>query len=217
MRIDLLDHMGCDLTIANSARCSFDKQSSLDENDNLRVEDIRLINYLAKHKHWTPFSHATASFRVTMPIYVARQLAKHQIGGSVNEVSRRYVDSDPVFDIPKGWRKKAENVKQGSSDECIRVDKALQSEIDKFFESAELLYKDLLMMGVCPEQARAVLPLCTETTWVWTGSLYFFARVCNLRLDPHAQRETAEVARAIDKHMEKLFPVSWTALRNRHD
>jgi len=217
MRIDLLDHMGNDLTIANSARCSFDKQSDLDDNGYLRTEDIRLINYLAKHKHWTPFSHATVSFRVTMPIFVARQLAKHQIGGSVNEVSRRYVDSDPVFDIPKKWRKRAENVKQGSSDECINVDTALQSEIDKFFESAELLYKDLLMMGVCPEQARAVLPLCTETTWVWTGSLYFFARVCNLRLDPHAQRETAEVARAIDRHMDKLFPISWAALRKRHD
>lgn len=213
MRIDLLDYMGNDLAIANSARCSFDKMSSLDDNGDLRFEDIRLINYLAKNKHWTPFSHATVSFRVTMPIYVARQLAKHQVGASVNEVSRRYVDSDPVFDIPTNWRKKAANVKQGSSDECIRMDTALQSEIDKFFESAELLYKDLLMMGVCPEQARAVLPLCTETTWVWTGSLYFFARVCNLRLDPHAQRETAEVAAVIDKHMGKLFPVSWAALR----
>lgn len=217
MRIDLLDHMGNDLTIANSARCSFDKQSDLDDNGYLRTEDIRLINYLAKHKHWTPFSHATVSFRVTMPIFVARQLAKHQIGGSVNEVSRRYVDSDPVFDIPKKWRKRAENVKQGSSDECIRMDTSLKSEIDKFFESAELLYKDLLMMGVCPEQARAVLPLCTETTWVWTGSLYFFARVCNLRLDPHAQRETAEVAMAIDRHMNNLFPISWAALRKRND
>jgi thymidylate synthase (FAD) len=209
--------MGNDLTVANSARCSFDKQSDLDDNGYLRTEDIRLINYLAKHKHWTPFSHATVSFRVTMPIFVARQLAKHQIGGSVNEVSRRYVDSDPVFDIPKKWRKRAENVKQGSSDECIVVDTALKSEIDKFFESAELLYKDLLMMGVCPEQARAVLPLCTETTWVWTGSLYFFARVCNLRLDPHAQRETAEVAMAIDRHMNNLFPISWAALRKRND
>ena len=217
MRIDILDHMGNDLTVANSARCSFDKQSDLDDNGYLRTEDIRLINYLAKHKHWTPFSHATVSFRVTMPIFVARQLAKHQIGGSVNEVSRRYVDSDPVFDIPKKWRKRAENVKQGSSDECIVVDTALKSEIDKFFESAELLYKDLLMMGVCPEQARAVLPLCTETTWVWTGSLYFFARVCNLRLDPHAQRETAEVAMAIDRHMNNLFPISWAALRKRND
>jgi len=217
MRIDILDHMGNDLTVANSARCSFDKQSDLDDNGYLRTEDIRLINYLAKHKHWTPFSHATVSFRVTMPIFVARQLAKHQIGGSVNEVSRRYVDSDPVFDIPKKWRKRAENVKQGSSDECIVVDTALKSEIDKFFESAELLYKDLLMMGVCPEQARAVLPLCTETTWVWTGSLYFFARVCNLRLDPHAQRETAEVAMAIDRHMNNLFPISWAALRKRNE
>jgi len=104
-------------------------------------------------------------------------------------------------------------VKQGSSDDCITVDTALSSQIADTMDRVYLLYNDLLMLGVCPEQARAILPLCTETTWIWTGSLYFFARVCNQRLDPHAQRETAEVAREIEKYMSVLFPASWKALR----
>lgn len=213
MRVDLLDHSGNDLSVVNSARVSFDKTSYLDDDGNLSERDKSLISYLARNKHWTPFTHATASFRVTMPIYVARQLAKHQMGGSVNEVSRRYVDTPPVFDMPKKWRKRAENVKQGSSDDCITVDTALSSQIADTMDRVYLLYNDLLMLGVCPEQARAILPLCTETTWIWTGSLYFFARVCNQRLDPHAQRETAEVAREIEKYMSVLFPASWKALR----
>ena len=214
MKVQLLDTMGNDLTVCDAARCSFDKESSLDDYGNLSERDVRLINYLAEHNHFTPFTHAQASFRITAPMFVARQLFKHQVGGTINEVSRRYVDAPPVFDIPTQWRKRAENIKQGSSDECIRVDTALQSMIDDTMERIELLYRDLLMLGVCPEQARSVLPMCTETTWIWTGSLYFFARVCNLRLDPHAQRETAEVAKEIDKHMAYEFPVSWSALRH---
>lgn len=213
MKVQLLETMGSDLTVCDAARCSFDKESSLDDYGNLSQRDVSLISYLAKHNHFTPFTHPQASFRVTAPFFTARQLFKHQVGGTINEVSRRYVDTPPVFDVPTQWRKRAENIKQGSSDECIRVDTALQTMIDDTMERIELLYRDLLMLGVCPEQARAVLPMCTETTWIWTGSLYFFARVCNLRLDPHAQRETAEVAKEIDKHMAYEFPVSWSALR----
>ena len=214
MRVDLLDCLGNDLTVVNAARVSFDKSSSLID-DKLQERDINLIKYLARHKHWTPFTHCQVQFRVTMPIYVARQMAKHQIGGAVNEVSRRYVDSDPTFDLPVQWRKKADNVKQGSSNELVTMDLAMQSMIDKTMESVESLYKDLLLAGVCPEQARSVLPLCTETTWFWTGSLYYFARVCNQRIDPHAQAETEVLARMIDRRMSTLFPHSWKALRDK--
>ena len=216
MKVEFIDHMGNDISIVNAARCSFHKVSSYDENGNILEADVKLINYLAAHGHWTPFTHASVSFRVTMPIYVARQLAKHQIGGSVNEVSRRYVDYGITLDVPTQWRKRAENVKQGSASGVVPMDSSMNSLIEKTMNGCIQLYEDLLLSGVCPEQARAVLPVCTETTWVWTGSVAFFARVCNQRLDVHAQKETADVAREIDAYMVKLFPVSWKALRSGH-
>jgi thymidylate synthase (FAD) len=219
MKVELLDFMGSDLAVVNAAKVSFDKQSDWEwENDEgmmlytLSKKDEKLIQYLAKHNHWTPFAHATVKFRVTMPIYVARQLAKHQVGGVVNEVSRRYVSYTPVLDVPTAWRKSAENVKQGSSDELVQMTPECQKRVYDTMEACLKLYNDLLCLGVCPEQARVVLPLCSETTWVWTGSLVFFARVCKLRLDPHAQKETRDVAEEFAKHMAELFPVSWKAL-----
>ena len=218
MRVELLDYMGDDLAVVNAARCSFDKESAWEwENDwehdsKLCEKDEKLIGYLARHNHWTPFAHTSIKFRITMPIYVARQLAKHQVGGVVNEVSRRYVSDPPVVAIATEWRKAAENVKQGSSDDLVLIDSAMQGQIDKTMEACLALYDDLLLKGVCPEQARMVLPLCSETTWIWTGSLVFFARVCKLRLDPHAQKETRYIAKEISGHMAELFPVSWAAL-----
>jgi thymidylate synthase (FAD) len=134
------------------------------------------------------------------------------VGGTENEVSRRYVNYIPTLDVPTRWRKAAENVKQGSSDELVKIDPSMQIQIDKWQEMTTLLDQDLLLLGVCAEQARAVLPVCSETSWVWTGSLYFFARVCRLRLDPHAQRETREVAERISSIMNELFPESWNVL-----
>jgi thymidylate synthase (FAD) len=213
MKVELLDHMGGDLDVVNAARVSFDKESGCEFDWNwapiLSEKDEKLIHYLAKHKHWTPFAHTAIKFRITMPIYVARQLAKHQIGGVVNEVSRRYVSTAPVLDVPKEWRKTADNVKQGSSDELVDVD---QDHINKVMDQLLDTYDYLIESGVCPEQARAVLPLCCETTWIWTGSLAFFARVCKLRLDSHAQKETRLAAEEIDRLIEPLFPVSWAAL-----
>jgi thymidylate synthase (FAD) len=213
MKVELLDHMGGDLGVVNAARVSFDKESGCEFDWNwapiLSEKDEKLIHYLAKHKHWTPFAHTAIKFRITMPIYVARQLAKHQIGGVVNEVSRRYVSTAPVLDVPKEWRKTADNVKQGSSDELVDVD---QDHINKVMDQLLDTYDYLIESGVCPEQARAVLPLCCETTWIWTGSLAFFARVCKLRLDSHAQKETRLAAEEIDRLIEPLFPVSWAAL-----
>jgi len=219
MVVERLNFMGSDLSVVNAARVSFDKQSTWSFGSypdlpigvlGLKEEDKKLIKYLAKHNHWTPFAHTSVTFRITMPIYVARQLAKHQVGGVVNEVSRRYIKSKPVLDVPTEWRKSAENVKQGSSDELVEHN--AQKEIEAAMSELVELYEALLEVGVCPEQARAVLPLCTETTWVWTGSLMFFARVCKLRLDPHAQRETKAVAEEIARRMEQIFPVSWAAL-----
>lgn len=220
MRVELLDFMGDDLAVVNAARVSFDKESDWEREQNwdgkykisLTEKDEKLIRYLAEHNHWTPFAHATVKFRVTIPIYVARQLAKHQVGGVVNEISRRYVSYTPVLDVPTAWRKSAKNVKQGSSNELVQMTPECQKRIHDTMEACLKLYNDLLCLGVCPEQARVVLPLCSETTWVWTGSLVFFARVCRLRLDPHAQKETRDVAEEFAKHMAELFPVSWAAL-----
>lgn len=212
MHVELLDHMGSDLDVANAARVSFDKESAWELHHdllNLSDKDEKLIDYLAKHKHWTPFAHTSIKFRVTIPIYVARQLAKHQVGCVVNEVSRRYVSSAPVLDVPTKWRKTIKNIKQGSSDELVVVNQQL---VNREMEACLNLYDYLISIGVCPEQARAVLPICCETTWIWTGSVAFFARVCKLRLDPHAQKETRDVAEQISKLIEPLFPVSWAAL-----
>lgn len=225
MNVELIEYMGSDLSVIDAARVSFDKKSEWDTikdadgtvKNVLNNKDARLLKYLAEHNHWTPFSHPQITFRITAPLYVRSQLYKHKVGGTENEVSRRYVKYTPVIDMPTQWRKAAENVKQGSSDELVKIDPSMQIQIDKWQEMTELLYEDLLLMGVCPEQARAILPVCSETTWIWTGSLYFFARVCKLRLDPHAQKETREVAERISVILGELFPESWSVLLGEKD
>lgn len=232
MKVELIDHMGSDLSVVNAARVSFDKESdweitgyreevNLDSRSvtewplyKLSDKDAKLINYLAKHNHWTPFGHCYATFRIKAPIFVARQLGKHQVGLVWNEVSRRYVDSEPEFYTPEVWRKRADNVKQGSLE--VEVDKGdlVKENYDKLLVEAEWLYSTMLADGVCPEQARIVLPQSTLTEWWWSGSLAAFARVCKLRLDPHTQRETASVAAKMYDELEKVFPVSWAALMN---
>jgi len=219
MKINYIDHMGSDLRVVNAARVSFDKVSTWERSDynlndqslvNVLLEkDAKLIRYLAKHKHWTPFGHCQATFRIKAPIFVARQLGKHQVGMVWNEVSRRYVDSEPEFYRPDFWRARADNAKQGSSDwEVTLFDcPATTSESE-----AILAYKALLDADVCPEQARMVLPQSMYTEWYWTGSLAAWARVCHLRLDRHTQKETQDVAKMLDKEMEKLYPISWKAL-----
>lgn len=217
IEVTLLDSMGSDLSVVNAARVSFDKQSSWASCNKKTLEltlndaDCKLISYLATHNHWSPFSHAFASFRIKAPIFVARQLVKHTVGLSWNEVSRRYVSTEPEFYLPDYWRKSASNVKQGSSE-----DKA--GWFDPIAEKATKLalstYAVMLDEGVCPEQARMVLPQNTMTEWIWSGSLYAFARVCNLRLDSHTQKETQVVAQQISNQMKDLFPESWKVLVN---
>jgi len=220
MNVELIEYMGSDLAVVNSARVSFDKKSEWEQIKDadgvskqvLNNKDARLLRYLAEHKHWTPFAHPQVTLRITAPLYVRSQLYTHKVGCTTNEVSRRYVKYTPVLDVPTQWRRAAENVKQGSSDELVNVDPSMQDQIDKTMSAVARLYEDLLLMGVCPEQARAVLPVCSETSWVWTGSLFFFARVCKLRLDPHAQKETRDVAERISSIMAEIFPESWDVL-----
>ena len=217
--VSLLDHMGSDLTVVNAARVSFDKESEFELDneelcDKLTDADNRLVKYLAKHDHWSPFAHTSVQFRVKAPIFVARQLVKHQVGGVWNEVSRRYVDSEPEFYIPADWRSRPEgSVKQGSGKRLLESP-LVETVAIKTTKEALASYNAMLSSGVAPEMARMVLPQNTMTEWYWTGSLMFWARVCRQRLDSHAQEESRQVALLVSQHMRKLFPVSWDVLMN---
>lgn len=223
MEVTLLDYMGTDLTVVNAARVSFDKESEFEvvgdtfENHRhvLSEKDAKLIRYLAKHNHWTTFGHCFAQFRIKAPIFVARQLVKHQVGLVWNEVSRRYVDHEPEFWFPKVWRGRPEgNMKQGSSGvvDSAQPNMDINMLVQESVKYAIDTYNDLLEAGVAPEQARMVLPLNSMTEWYWSGSLAAWARVCRLRLDAHAQEETQEIAKQINEKMFSIFPVAWAAL-----
>jgi thymidylate synthase (FAD) len=234
IKTTLKDHMGSDLSVVNAARVSFGKEShavawlDYDYEDGSRCgeliavlepRDQKLIRYLAKHKHLSPFGHAFASFHVKAPIFVARQLIKHSFL-RWNEVSRRYVDDEPEFYVPEVWRGRSEDKKQGSDGEittaCV-VDLFGEQTHPKFAakdinEISLDIYKGMIEAGVAPEQARIVLPQSTMTEWWWSGSLDAFARMCNLRCASDTQYETRIVADQISKVMGDLFPVSWSAL-----
>lgn len=217
MEVTLVDKMGSDLSVVNAARVSFNKESFWQEyqENNLFEHDAKLIKYLAKHNHWSPFAHAFVSLRIKAPIFVARQLVKHQVGLSWNEVSRRYVDDEPEFWFPEECRGKPVNAKQGSSGtietEFISFMGAVIDETSICTIALDW-YNTNIKHGVAPEMARMFLPQNTMTEWIWSGSLMAFARVCNQRLDPHAQLETQEVAKMIADIVEPLFPVSWKEL-----
>ena len=208
-----VDHMGTDLSVANAARVSFGKRSEMDTSDvwgspKLKDKDAKLIRYLAKHKHISPFGHCFASFHIKAPVFVARQLVKHKFL-RWNEISRRYVDSEPEFFHPTEWRGRSDDKKQGSEG----VIESLRPTYSKtLIKIAMDNYKHLLSEGVCPEQARMVLPQSTMTEWYWSGSLDAFADMCRLRCASDTQYETRMVADQINTEMFKLFPVSWDAL-----
>ena len=207
IHVSRMDSMGSDLTVANAARVSFAKhKEELDEGDE------KLIKYLAKHGHWSPFSHVSIQFKIDAPIFVARQLQKHQVGLAWNEVSRRYVDTEPEFYSPTEWRRRAVDKKQGSLSEPVPSQKVVTS-IKKEYDTVALdCYNRLLKLKVCPEQARMLLPQSMMTSWYWSGSVYAFSRVCNLRLKEDAQAETREVAQSISNHCAIEFPISWKNL-----
>ena len=205
-------HMGNDLTVCNAARVSFGKETDWDyeESDaysfkqHLKTKDRKLIQYLAKHRHISPFGHCFASFHIKAPVFVARQLVKHKFL-RWNEISRRYTDSEPEFYVPDTYRGRSLNKKQGSAGKVTVSDNG-------FNEIAMTEYEYLLDLGVCPEQARMVLPQSMMTEWYWSGSLDAFADMCKLRCASDTQAETQEVANKISTQMHKLFPVSWMAL-----
>ena len=207
MNVDLIDSMGTDLTVVNAARVSFDKHHKT-----FTDGDEKLIKYLAEHGHWTPFGHPQLQFRISAPVFVARQLVKHQVGLVWNEVSRRYVDSQPTFYLAENWRRKAENKKQGSSDDEVILNTRIKDDIIYVQEKAAQLYTELLSKGVAPEQARMLLPQSMYTEWYWTGSLFAFARICKLRISDDAQKETKEIAEKISKLIKEIFPISWKHL-----
>lgn len=205
--------MGNDKTVVDAARVSFAKTA-----DNYtEAQNDKLIQYLARHNHWTPFGHAQATFHIEAPIFVARQLVKHQVGLVWNEVSRRYVDDPPRFFSPSSWRPRSQDKKQGSDKHDIIPD---MRQAWKVYESAihniSKTYGILLEMGVAPEQARMVLPQSMMTEWYWTGSLAAWSRVCRLRVSDDAQAETERIALDISREMKQLFPVSWTALEENN-
>lgn len=212
--VTLLDHMGDDLAVVNAARVSMDKESLA-----MCASDEKLIAYLAKHKHWTPFAHVQFQFRIKMPIFVAREWTRSNIGLTRNEVSRRYVDTPPEFWTPKGaWRGRAENVKQGSGD--LLQEEVCDDATRLYWEAVAVCsenYRAMLDIGVCPEQARAVLPQSMMTEFIETGSLAAYGRIYGLRSDPHAQKEIQEYALAIGEHIEKIVPVSWNALTTKEN
>jgi len=198
--------MGSDLTVVNAARVSFSKHS-----DRMSTKDKRLINYLAKHGHWTPFAHCFLQFRIKAPVFVARQLVKHQVGLTWNEVSRRYVDDEPEMFEPAEWRGKPENSKQGSSGkaESQYFPTHYLNDVDQL---AVTNYNKMIAQGVAPEQARMILPQSMMTEWYWSGSLHAFSRVVRQRTDPHSQEETRVIAEAIRDHCTRFFPLSMDAL-----
>ena len=219
IEVKYLYHGGDDLTVVNAARVSFGKKSELvegtvkqDEQGEylemvLSERDTKLIRYLAKHKHISPFGHCFASFHVKAPVFVARQLVKHKFL-RWNEVSRRYVDDPPEFYMPDVWRGRAEDKKQGSEGEV-----KTNANVDHFHGIALKVYMQMIDEGVCPEQARMVLPQSMMTEWYWSGSLDAFADMCALRCKPDTQYESQLVANQIDDMMSEKFPVSWEALR----
>jgi thymidylate synthase (FAD) len=202
MKVTLIDKMGDDTTVVNAARVSFGKRVDKFRKD----EDEKLIHYLTKHNHWSPFSHCFLQFHIEAPIFVARQLAKHQVGLAWNEISRRYVDTEPEFYIPTVWRGRPDNKKQGSNEEEIVYN------ISGTMQYVKQTYLNLLGVGVAPEMARMILPQSLMTEWYWSGSIAAFARVVNLRLEEDAQRETQIIAQQIYNITKDHFPISWKYL-----
>ena len=217
MKAEILAVFGNDLMVVNAARVSMSKWHVTFDPES----DTRLIDYLAREGHWSPFSHPKASFLLHLPIFVARQWEKHRVGCvrgydiyDQNEQSRRYVDDEPEFFVPTEWRSRpAGNIKQGSGEPLTAKQHDACTEIlDWAHEQALDAYTYLLQKDVAPEQARMVLPQTMYTTWVETGSLAYWHRLCGLRMDAHAQREIHDLACQVSAQMETAFPVSWAAL-----
>lgn len=232
IKVELLDSMGDDLGVVNAAKVSFSKESQweydlcdcdLDAKDECEIcdcpsgrylaeKDKRLINYLATHGHWTPFAHTALKFRVAAPVPIRTQCFKHKVGMVENEESRRYISTTPEIFIPEYFRERPEgSIKQGSGNKHEDSDHLLYL-YNETINRCTNLYEYLIDEGVCPEQARFVLPQGAIVNWIWTGNLVSFANFYFKRTDPTAQKEVKVVAELIGEEVKKLFPVSWQAL-----
>ena len=216
IEVTYIDHMGSDLSVVNAARVSFGKKSDWlprihnGEAKVLSAKDCRLIAYLARHNHKSPFNHTFTTFHVKAPVFVARQLVKHEYM-PWNEISRRYVDVEPELYEAPVWRGRSEDKKQGSYGEVESNANVLY-----YNKNALMMYRQLLDEGVAPEQARMVLPQSMMTEWYWSGTVFSFSKMCSLRCKDDTQAETRIVADAIDEEMENLYPISWEALRDEY-
>ncbi len=207
--IELVDVFGDDRTVVNAARVSFAKEVT-----EMSAGDAKLIKYLADHEHVSPFFHPQARFRIKMPIFVAREWYRHQIGFARNEVSRRYVDS-----VPECWnpsiddlRERDPKLKQGSKAEAAPEAEAYHKRVTEFQEVAVDLYNSMVADKIAPEVARCILPQSMYTEFIETGSLAAYARLCGLRLNPAAQKEIRLYAAGLSELLEPRFPVSWPHL-----
>jgi thymidylate synthase (FAD) len=210
MKVELLDTFGNDNMVCNVARVSYQKIAAMftvEEND-------KLIYYLAKHKHWSPFAHPKLQFRLEMPIYVERQIVKTSVGVDYNSISGRYVDFSDTYTNINTWRKQSISSKQGSGEDLSESDNLIANIVqNEIVESAKIAYKRLIHLGISKEQARTILPLNLNTTMIWTGSLYALIRLCNQRLKPNAQKETRDVVQEMLRQAKEtnLFTTSLTA------
>jgi thymidylate synthase (FAD) len=205
--VELVDTMGNDLSVVNAARVSTGKRKTVFE-----PEDEKLIYYLAKHGHTSPFRHAFLSVHVKCPLFVKGQFDKHQVGISINTISGRYVQTADDWYVPSSLRKAADNVKQGSKDESVDEEFFLLGEMNHHYQESLNLYNDLIESGVCREQARTILPQGMNTEFFMSGSLQAFVHFVKLRTDSHAQREIQDYGFAFKQIVEQAFPVSTKAL-----
>ena len=206
--VEYIDHMGSDVSVVNAARVSFNKEVK-----ELNDADEKLLRFLAKHDHWSPFAHTCLQLRVTAPIFLARQFVKHCVGGVWNEISRRYVHDEVSFFMPNSWREKPINMKQGSGDDSDeQVNEKANSILEMLSHTSLDAYNRFIEMGIAPEQARMILPQNMMTQWYWSGSLAFWHRVYHLRIDSHAQKEAQDIASKIGEICIEHYPKSWDAL-----
>lgn len=209
MKVELLESAGGDLSIVNSARVSFNK-----ETEELEGKDEKLIRYLAKHKHMTPFRHNYIKVRCKVPVFLARQLMKHQAGLSWNEVSRRYVDDMPEFFVPEYWRMRPDDsIKQGSEDGVHVLNDDIEEAYQTFMDDINVYYESMITrLNIAPEMARMILPQSMMVDFIWTGNLLAFSHVYNLRAGEGAQKEAQDFAKLLSEVIAPEFPVGWEAL-----
>ncbi|HUL12507.1 MAG TPA: FAD-dependent thymidylate synthase [Methylococcaceae bacterium] len=216
--VQYVDHMGDDLRVVNAARASFDKESRYECDETgkwLLEEDKQLIEYLAGHEHISPFFHPQICVRINMPLFLARLWWRSTVGVCRSEVYRRYVTSKPQFYSPPSWRRKANNA-EDAMEETLEpaAAKAFSEQVESFYRQVQAMYAEALRLNIAPEIAHMILPQSMYTSWIETGSLYYFARVCGLQSSQSAQKELRLFAESVGKIALQLFPVSWAALHS---